>query len=288
MKIVSLIPSGTDIAAALGLGAQLVGKSHECDHACAAGLPVVTRSVVDSTLAPAQIDTDVNAAVAAGQSLYLTDRALLRELAPDVVLTQTICDVCAVNSQTAARDLPPGARLINLSATSIQGLWADLRAVAADTGTDAEPLIGDLQTRLERVRAAVAGRAKPKVLVLEWSDPPFLGGHWVPEMVEIAGGTHILSGAGAASRRASWDEIAASKPEIVVLAPCGYDLNQTIEQGRELLPKLKSIGAREVWATDATALYSRCTPATVRGVEVLAGIFGANYQIEAREARRLA
>ena len=287
-SIVSLIPSGTDIAAALGLGAQLVGKSHECDHACAAGLPVVTRSVVDSSLAPAQIDADVNAAVAAGESLYLTDRALLRQLAPDVVLTQTICDVCAVNSQTAARDLPMGARLINLSATSISGLWADLRAVAAATGADAEPLIGDLQTRLERVRVAALELARPRVLVLEWSDPPFLGGHWVPEMVAIAGGAHILSGAGAASRRASWDEIAAAKPEIVVLAPCGYDLNQTIEQGRELLPKLKSIGAREVWATDATALFSRCTPATVRGVEVLAGIFGADYQVEAREARRLA
>ena len=287
MKIVSLIPSGSDIAAALGLGAQLVGVSHECDHGAARGLPVVTRSVVDSTLPPAQIDADVNSAVASGTSLYLTDRALLRALAPDVVLTQTICDVCAVNSQTAARDLPPNAHLVNLSATSLDGLWEDLRSVARATGAEAAPLIASLQARLERARAAVAARPRPRVLVLEWSDPPFLGGHWVPEMVEIAGGTHILSGAGQASRRASWNEIAQSRPEIVVLAPCGYDLPQTIAQGRALLPRLKSIGARQVWATDATALFSRCTPATVRGIEVLAGLLHGAFEVSQREACEL-
>ena len=287
MKIVSLIPSGTDIAAALGLGAQLRGISHECDHACAAGLPVVTRSIIDSTLPPAQIDADVNNAVAAGESLYLTNRELLRELAPDVVLTQTICDVCAVNSQTATRDLPPGAQLINLSAISLAGLWDDLRAVAAATGTNAQPLIDDLQARLNNVRAAVAGKTRPRALVLEWSDPPFLGGHWVPEMIEIAGATHVLSGPCEPSRRASWDEIAAAKPEIVILAPCGYDLAQTMKQGGELLPRLKELGAREVWATNATALFSRCTPATVRGIEVLAGVFHGAFAVEASEAQQL-
>ncbi len=287
MTLVSLIPSGTDIAAALGLGAQLRGISHECDHACAAGLPVVTRSIIDSTLPPAQIDADVNEAIASGESLYLTDRELLRELAPDVVLTQTICDVCAVNSQTAARDLPSGARLINLSATSIDGLWADIRNVARATGSDGEALIGELQTRLENVRQAVAGKTRPRALVLEWSDPPFLGGHWVPEMIEIAGATHVLSGASEPSRRATWDEISAARPEIIVLAPCGYDLAQTIKQGRELLPQLQAMGAREVWATDATALFSRCTPATMRGVEVLAGIFHGAFEVEVSEARQL-
>ena len=287
MKIVSLIPSGTDIAASLGLGAQIVGVSHECDAACAAGLPVVTRSVIDSSLPPAQIDADVNNAVAAGESLYLTDRALLRELAPDVVLTQTICDVCAVNGQTAARDLPPGARLINLSAISLDGLWADIGDVAAATRTDAEPLIAQLQARLENVRAAVAGKTRPRALVLEWSDPPFLGGHWVPEMIEIAGAHHVLSGPCEPSRRASWDEIAAARPEIIVMAPCGYDLAQTMEQARELLPKFQAIGAREVWATDATALFSRCTPATIRGIEVLAGIFHGAFRVETSEARQL-
>ena len=287
VKIVSLIPSGTDIAAALGLGAQLRGVSHECDHACAAGLPVVTRSIIDSTLAPAQIDADVNNAVAAGQSLYLTDRELLRELAPNVVLTQTICDVCAVNSQTASRDLPPGAQLINLSAISIGGLWDDIGAVAAATGTDGKPLIARLQARLNEVRARVARVTRPRALVLEWSDPPFLGGHWVPEMIEIAGATHVLSGPCEPSRRATWDEIAAAKPEIILMAPCGYDLAQTREQGRKLLPKLQALGAQQVWATDATALFSRCTPATIRGVEVLAGIFHGAFEVEASEAQQI-
>ena len=287
MKIVSLIPSGSDIAAALGLGAQLVGVSHECDHACAAGLPIVTRSIIDSTLAPAQIDADVNNAVAAGESLYLTNRKLLCELAPDVVLTQTICDVCAVNSQTAARDLPPGAQLINLSAISIAGLWDDIRAVATATGTDGESLIAQLQARLENVHQLVSDKARPRALVLEWSEPPFLGGHWVPEMIEIAGATHVLSGSMQPSRRASWDEIAAARPEIIILAPCGYDLAQTMEQGRELLPRLNEIGVREVWATNATALFSRCTPATVRGVEVLAGLFHDAFEVNDDEAQRI-
>jgi len=278
MKIASLIPSGTDLTAALGLGSCLVAVSHECDHPVALGLPIVTRSIVDSTLSPAQIDADVNAAVEAGQSLYLTDRTLLRELAPDVVLTQTICDVCAVNSSTARASLPPHARLVNLSATSFAGLWDDLRRVAEATSTDAEPLISSLCTKLERVRKDAKGRDAPRVLVLEWSDPPFLGGHWVPEMVEIAGGTHVLSGTGEASRRATWEEIRVAKPEFVILAPCGYDLEQTIRQAHLIRCQLESLGAREIWATNATALFSRCTPASVAGVEMLAAVFAGVYQ----------
>jgi len=277
MKIASLIPSGTDLAAALGLGSSLVAVSHECDHPAALGLPVVTRSVVDSTLPPAQIDADVNAAVEAGQSLYLTDRELLREVAPDVVLTQTICDVCAVNSDTARASLPPNARLVNLSAISFSGLWDDLRAVAQATNTDAEPLICSLCARLEAVRLHAKGRDIPRVLVLEWSDPPFLGGHWVPEMVGIAGGTHVLSSAGEASRRATWAEVRGARPEIVILAPCGYDLEQTLQQAQLIRAQLESLDARETWATNATALFSRCTPASVAGVEMLAAIFAGRY-----------
>lgn len=286
MTIASLIPSGTDIACDLGLEAFLVGVSHCCDHPRAAHLPVLTRSVIDSTLSPAQIDSDVTGAVQSGQSLYQTDRALLQHLAPAVILTQTICDVCAVNAQTAARDVPPDALLVNLSATSLEGLWADLRAVAGATRTDAEPLIAALQARLARVQSAVAGKSRPRVLVLEWSDPPFLGGHWVPEMVQVAGGTHLLGEAGAASRRASWDEIRAAQPEIVMLAPCGYDLSQTLAQAESIEGELRSLGARQVWATNATALFSRCTPATLRGIEVCAAILHGSGEVQASEAQR--
>ncbi len=265
---------------------MLVAVSHECDHPAARGLPIVTRSVIDSSLPPAQIDADVNAAVEAGQSLYLTNRELLRALAPDVVLTQTICDVCAVNSDTARASLPPHAQLVNLSATSFAGLWADLRAVADATGTDAEPLIESFRARLEAIQRATASSAAPRVLVLEWTEPPFLGGHWVPEMVSLAGGQHVLSGAGEASRRATWDEIRAARPEFVVLAPCGYDLAQTLEQGRAIREELATLGAREVWATNATAFFSRCTPASVNGVEMLSAIFAGAY--EGADAARLA
>lgn len=283
MRIASLIPSGTDIACELGLTSNLVGISHCCDNPSTTHLPILTRSIVDSTLPPSQIDADVSSAVQAGESLYITKRELLSDLRPDIVLTQTICDVCAVNSQTAARDLPQGAHLVNLSATSFEGLWGDMRNVATatqnhETQTRAEALIAEMQARLDAVRSQVQsknrrGSGTPRVLVLEWSDPAFLGGHWVPEMVEIAGGVHLLSGPNEPSRRASWDEIRASEPEVILLAPCGYDLEETIAQGRELLSgPLGEVHAREIWATNATALFSRCTPATVRGVEVVAGI----------------
>lgn len=288
MKIASLIPSGTDIAVALGLTDSLVGISHCCDNPETAHLPVLTRSIIDSALSPSQIDADVSGAVEAGASLYQTNRELLRELAPDLVLTQVICDVCAVNSATAQRDLPPNATLLNLSAVSIDGLWEDIWDVASTVGIDAEALVTGLQRRLKAVQKAVATREKPRVLVLEWNDPPFLGGHWVPEMTQIAGGQHVLSSAGEASRRASWDEIRESKPEIVILAPCGYDLDEVLAQSREIETELASIGAREIWAVNATALFSRCTPATVRGVEVLAAIFHDVGALQTGEAVQLA
>ncbi|RYG68178.1 hypothetical protein EON80_12180 [bacterium] len=285
MKIASLIPSGTDIACALGLEKLLVGISHCCDNSHTAHLPILTRSIIDSTLAPSQIDTDVSEAVQSGESLYQTNKALLRELDPDLVLTQTICDVCAVNSQTARRDLPPNAKLLNLSAVSIAGLWEDIWNVATATGTFPEELIDSLKLRLEKVKQVVQGLEKPRVLVLEWSDPAFLGGHWVPEMVEVAGGVHVLSGAMEPSRRASWDEIREANPEIVILAPCGYDLDETLAQGRELLDgELKGINAKEIWATNATALFSRCTPATIRGIEVLAHILHGVGELNEGEA----
>ncbi|HEX9997236.1 MAG TPA: ABC transporter substrate-binding protein [Abditibacterium sp.] len=286
MKIASLIPSGTDIAVALGLADSLVGISHCCGNPQTTHLPVLTRSIVDSSLAPSQIDADVSGAVESGVSLYQTDRELLKELAPDLVLTQTICDVCAVNSRTAQRDLPSNAQLLNLSAVSIDGLWDDIWNVASATGVFPESLIDGLQNRLKVVQNAVSKRERPRVLVLEWSDPPFLGGHWVPEMVEIAGGIHIRSSAREASRRAGWDEIRAATPEIVILAPCGYNLEETTTQSREIEGELLSLGAREIWATNATTLFSRCTPATIRGIEVLAAIFGGE-ETSNHEAQRL-
>lgn len=307
MRIVSLIPSGTDIAASLGLEKFLVGKSHTCDHPAVSDLPILTQSRVRYDMTPREIDDAVTSALQNGDgnsSLYVTDKNLLRELKPDVVLTQTICDVCAVNANSAARDLPPGAKLVNLGATSFSGLWDDLRAVAqagstpdTDVTQDAENLIATLKSRLEKVRAAVenksAGKARPKVLVLEWSDPPFIGGHWVPEIIERAGGAHVLGNAGEASRRATWEEIAAADPDIILLAPCGYDLEETAAQGHALweysaFKNLRAAQNQNVWATNATHLFSRCTPQSVRATEVVAGVLqGDATRFTSHEAIRL-
>lgn len=287
MRIASLIPSGTDIAASLGLKNYLVGKSHTCDHPEVSSLPILTQSRVRYDMSPREIDDAVTNAIQNGDgnsSLYVTDRVLLRELHPDIVLTQTICDVCAVNANSAARDLPPNAKLVNLSATSFTGLWEDLRAVAQAGSTPfpeligrAEDLIATLQARLEVVRVAVENKPRPKVLVLEWSDPPFIGGHWVPEIIERAGGIHVLGKTGEPSRRATWEEIAEADPDVIFLAPCGYNLEETTEQGRALLEysgfaHLRAVQTGNVWATNATHLFSRCTPMSVRAVEVVAGV----------------
>ncbi len=281
MRIASLIPSGTDIAFALGLGSQLVGVSHECDHAGAQGLPILTGSVIPFGFSPREVDDCVNEALSqpdANGSLYRTNRELLRELRPDVILTQTICDVCAVNAASVACDLPPNARLIDLSATGFDGLWRDLRYVAKATDSDAEALIAQCQARIETVhRVLENANSTPRVLSLEWTDPPFIGGHWVPEIIARAGGRDVLGQSEKPSRRATWGEIAATDPDLILLLPCGYGLQETAEQGRALLHQIEysnllAVRNGAVWATDATRLFSRCTPHSVRAVEVVAGI----------------
>ncbi len=296
MRIASLIPSGTDIAAALNLQAALVGVSHECDHVSAKGLPVLTRAnVPDHHSASAEeIDRLVSSAVHNGDSLYLTDQALLVRLAPTVVLSQDVCDVCAVNAAQARCDVPGGADLVMLTATSLSGLWSDLERVGAATGTTvaARRLVADLQARVEDVQERVAGWAKPKVLTLEWSEPPFLGGHWVPEIVALAGGQHVLSGAGEPSRRATWSEIASADPDLIVFMPCGYNLGDATQELERLLSaqpefsKLRAVRDGKLWVTNATALFSRCTPATVRALEVLSGVFHGAYEVTDQEAVR--
>lgn len=304
VRIASLIPSGTDIAAALGLEKYIVGKSHTCDLPAVSHLPILTQSRVRYDLSPREIDDAVTNAIQNGEgnaSLYVTDKALLNLLKPDIVLTQTICDVCAVNANSAARDLPPGAQLVNLCATGFAGLWDDLREVArvagpyrAETPAYAETLIEGLQRRLAKVHQTVRDRPRPKVLVLEWSDPPFIGGHWVPEIIARAGGRHLLGSASLPSRRAGWEEIADADPDTILLAPCGYGLEETMQQGRALLEypdfrKLRAVQSQNVWATNATHLFSRCTPQSVRAVEVAAGILHPESGLEFRsdEAMRM-
>lgn len=274
-RIACLVPSATDLAAHLGL--TVVGVSHECDHPVARGLPVLTRSVVAAMHpdgpGPAEVDRQVNLAAAAGEPLYIVDRAALAALAPDLVLSQSICDVCA--ARTDACDLPPGARLLELSATTIAGLLDDIRRVADIAGVPdrGAASIADITTRLAAV-ARHAPSTRPRVLTLEWGDPPFLGGHWVPELVTIAGGTHLLAEPGDRSHRVTWPEVAAADPDILVFMPCGYTLADAVREATTLAqnPALRALRC-PLWATAAAALFSRCTPqSVVQAAEVLAAI----------------
>lgn len=276
-RIACLVPAATDLAADLGL--DVVGVSHECDHPIARGLPVLTRSRIAAMHphgpGPAEIDQQVSAAVAAGEPLYVVDRAALARLAPDIVLSQAICDVCAARADRC--DLPPDTRLIELAATSLSGLADDVRAVAAAAGVPerGEACLADIAAHHA---ALVRPRDRPRTLALEWGHPPFLGGHWVPEMVALAGGEHLLSRTGQPSRRADWAEIAAADPDLVVFIPCGYDLAAAAAEAEALcrhspLGQLRCVRDGRLWAVDAVRLFSRCTPQSVtRGAAVLAAL----------------
>jgi iron complex transport system substrate-binding protein len=286
VRIVSLIPSGTDLVAALGLADCLVGVSHECDHPAAAGLPVLTSSVIPPptvdgpVLSAIEIDTIVSTSISQGESLYKTDRALLNQLAPDVVLSQDVCDVCAVNAETARFamcDLPDGAQLVMLTATSVEGMYTDLRTVGEALGASekANTLVSDMRASFEnQLKRDHSKEKRVSVLALEWSDPPFLGGHWIPELVTLAGADHALSGPGEASRRSTWDEIADADPDVIVFCPCGYDLHQATLEATSLLAlpavaSLRAIRSGRFFAVDANRLFSRCTTNLVEATELL-------------------
>ena len=279
-RIVSLVPSGTDIVAELGLGEQLVGVSHSCDHPAARDKPVLTSSAVPAVAvgdpggpSPADVDRAVAEAVGRGQPLYRTDLSLLHQLRPDVVITQDVCDVCAVSSDQVGDDVPTGAELVTLEATTLAGLEADLERVGKATGAEerAGAVASALRNTLERVAELVGDQPVRRAVVLEWDDPPYLGGHWVPELVAIAGGVHLLSHAGQRSPRVSWDALAEAAPDVAVFAPCGFSLAESETAARRSRHRL--VGHAELWATDATRLLSRCTPGAARAaVQVLAGI----------------
>lgn len=279
-RVVSLTPSGTDIVASMGLGAALVGVSHACDHPAAAGLPVLTStSVSGPDLTAGEIDRLVSESVAAGQPLYHTDAAVLGSLHPDVVLAQDVCDVCAVPAGHALSVLPEGAELVVLGGRTLEGLEGDIAAVGAVLGVPdrAEQQVLAIRSAHEYVRRRVRGLDRPTVLALEWGDPPYLAGHWVPELVDVAGGSVLLSAPGEPSRRSSWEEIAAADPDAIVFLPCGYGIDQAAKEACELAVRppvadLRAVRSGRFWAVDATRLFSRLTPAVVTAAPVLASL----------------
>jgi iron complex transport system substrate-binding protein len=284
-RIVSLLPAATEIAAALGLLDQLVGVSHECDfpeQAC--HRPRVTRCPIHGAgLTSAEVDQWVRRALRENGSIYAIDEPLLRKLEPDVILTQRLCDVCAIGYGTVAKlaeTLPGKPRVISLEPTSVSDIFDDIRRVANACGVHdrADKLIGNLSQRVEKVRERTARISnRPRCFLMEWVDPPFCSGHWGPELVEIAGGHDPLGRTHQPSAQIEWQRILDARPEVIVLALCGYDIDR-VRRDYELLrrfPGFDSIPAAsngQIYAADAGAYFARPGPRIVDSLEILAGI----------------
>lgn len=284
MRVVSLVPNGTEILFAVGAGEMVVGVSHECDFPAEARTrPILTGSALRPGMSAAEVDAAVAAQVGSGKSLYTLDEARIADLAPDLVVTQELCPVCAVSTEQvdgALRPLPRCPELVSLDPRSMADVFADIRRIGEVTGrvVAALDLVTELLGRLAAVAARVAGRAKPRVAALEWLDPPFAGGHWVPEMIAVAGGIDALAKPGDASRRLTWEELAAVDPDLLVAMPCGFDAAGAQGQidalgHRPEWQGLRAVRSGRVYPVDANGCFSRPGPRLVDGVERLAELF---------------
>jgi iron complex transport system substrate-binding protein len=290
MRIVSLLPSATEIVCAIGLGDELVGITHECDYPPEiAGVQVVTRSVHDLTAASSRdIHKLVTASVHGGSSLYALDEDALAAAEPDLILTQELCRVCAVSYREVnevARAIDADITVVSLEPTSIEGIFNTITTVGAMTEAEdaAVDVVESLRERLGAVEAAVqarrdAGGRSPRVVGLEWLDPPFASGHWVPEQIRRAGGWELLGGDGDMSRQTTWDAVAEVDPEMLLLMPCGFHLAETqAEWARTRRPPgyedLTAVRRGQVFALDGSAYFSRPGPRVMDGIELLAEIF---------------
>jgi iron complex transport system substrate-binding protein len=278
VRIVSLVPSATEMLFALGLGSDLIAVTHECDYPSAAlELPRVTRDVLPPGLSSAQIDAAVKERTLAGESIYALDTALLHELKPDLIVTQALCAVCAVSYddvRAVAAEIDSHPQVISLDPHTVGEVLGDARtlAQATDSKDAAVELIGDASARIDRVRIAVRDAPRPRVAALEWLDPPFAAGHWTPQLIEFAGGEDVLGFAGEHSEERTWEDIAASQPDVVIAMPCGYDAEIAHREAEMHREQLVAVGAGEVVAVDAASYFSRPGPRIVDGLELLAGI----------------
>jgi iron complex transport system substrate-binding protein len=276
VRIASLVPSATEMLFALGLGDQVVAVTHECDYPPeAAGKRHLTRSLVPEGLSAGQIDAEVRRLTGEGRHLYELDEPALHELDVDLIVTQAVCEVCAVSYDdvvAVAARLPSTPGVISLDPANLAEVLADIPRLGdvAGVADRARALREDLERRLERVRVAVEGVTRPRVLALEWLDPPFIGGHWVPEMIEIAGGEDVLGVAGTKSRTADWNELVAAGPDVIVGMPCGWDATRARAEVESRMAQVAGIGAEQIWAVDAAASFSRPGPRLVEGTELLA------------------
>ena len=282
MKIVSLLPSATEIVFALGLGDSLQGVSFECDHPAEAR----TKTVVSGTALPTDADQTaaaIDAAVAeridAGEPIYTLDRDAIAAIQPDLILAQDLCEVCAVPpaaAPDALDQLASGPQVPPLDPITLDDVIDGIGEVGAATGTtvEANALMTGLHDRVEDVHDAVARfrRPRPRVLALEWSDPPFSAGHWVPNMIDVAGGESLLAPPASRSRRLTWDQVSGVGAQIAVFMPCGYHLDRAVTEAQALLEQPALGGVEQLWVVDADAYFSRPGPRVVDGTELLAAI----------------
>jgi iron complex transport system substrate-binding protein len=288
MRIASLVPSATEMLFALGLGDDVVAVTHECDYpAEAARLPQLTATALPPGLSAGEIDAAVKEVVSEGQALYSLDEERLAELAPDLIVTQAVCDVCAVSFDdvvAVAARLPSRPRVVQQDPSRLGEVLEDVTRLGDVAGVEARArdLRGRLEARLEAVRRAVDGASAPRALALEWLDPPFLGGHWIPEMIEMAGGVDVAGKAGAKSPEVRWEALAGLDPDVVVVMPCGWYVEDSRAQAVEHRERIAALGASRVFAVDAASTYSRPGPRLVDGTELLAHLFHPD-RVEAPE-----
>jgi iron complex transport system substrate-binding protein len=288
MRICSLLPSATEICFALGVGDSVVGASHECDYpSAAAQLPKVTSSNIPVGLSGREIDETVSSTLNAQGSLYDLNLPLLESLQPDLILTQRLCDVCAVSFdrvQEAVSSLPSKPRLLNLEPHSLEDIFKNITRVADATGAQAAgtELVAALRGRMDEVRRRTAQLAsRPRVFCMEWVNPPYCGGHWMKELVEIAGGTDSLSNLHRPSYRIEWKKVLEFNPEVIVLTCCGFDLERCEQEGAALpgfnaAGELFAVRNRRVYATDGSHFFSRPGPRIVESLEILAHLIHPN------------
>jgi iron complex transport system substrate-binding protein len=291
MRIASLVPSATEMLFALGLGRSVVAVTHECDFPPGASdLPHLTRSVIPEGLPAAEIDREVRERTERGESIYALDEDLLHELQPDLIVTQQVCQVCAVSFddvRAVAERIDSQPTVLSQDPATLGEVLADIRRLgeAADALDAADQLLEEAAERLDTVQDAVETADPIRVAALEWLDPVFVGGHWVPQMIELAGGEDALGFAGEKSRVASWDEVRAARPEVVVSMPCGYYAEEAARETMDHAERLAELDPERVIAVDAAAYFSRPGPRLVDGVELLGYLLHPD-RVEAPPERR--
>jgi iron complex transport system substrate-binding protein len=278
MRIVSLVPHATELLFALGLGEHVAAVTHECDYPPEAlRCERVTRDVLPSGLSAGEIDAAVRERTLAGEAIYELDRDALQRLAPELIVTQELCPVCAVSYEEVeqiAKQLPSKPRVIALDPKTFGETLGDIRTVAEATGARERgiELVGETAARIDRVKLSVRTQVPVRVAAVEWLDPVYIAGHWTPQLIELAGGEDVLALPGEHSRVVSWEELAASRPEIVVVMPCGYDAPRAHEEALLFAEQLATLGARRTVAVNASAYFSRPGPRLIDGLELLGHI----------------